>query len=56
MAKSESSSGKIKVVEVQFNQQQYVIIEKVRAEKVFGTEDGEIIRRIFQEFVKQEGR
>jgi len=55
MAKSESPSGKMKVVEVPFNQQQYVIIEKVRAEKVFGTDDGEIIRRIFQEFVKQEG-
>lgn len=55
MAKSESPSEKNKVVEVPFNQQQYVIIEKVRAEKVFGTDDGEIIRRIFQEFVKQEG-
>jgi hypothetical protein len=56
MAKSESPRGKMKVVEVAFNQQQYVIIEKVRAETVFGTDDGEIIRRIFQEFVKQEGR
>ena len=55
MAKSESPSGKTKVIEVPFNQQQYVIIEKLRAEKMFGSEDGEIIRRIFQEFVKQEG-
>jgi hypothetical protein len=55
MEKSESSSGKTTIVEVPFNQQQYVILEKLRAEKTFGTEDGEIIRRIFQEFVKQEG-
>ena len=55
MAKSESQSRKTTIVEVPFNQQQYVILEKLRTENVFGTEDSDIIRRIFQEFVKQEG-
>ena len=56
MAKSPSSTVDPKTVEVGINQQQYVVIEKLRAEKQFGTTDGEIIRKIFQEFVKQEGR
>jgi hypothetical protein len=56
VADSESQSDKTKIVEVGINQQQYVVIERLRAEKQFGTADGEIIRKIFQEFVKQEDR
>ncbi len=55
MVKSEVSSGKSTVVEVTINQQQYVVIEKLRAGGQFGTTDGEILRRVFQEFVQQEG-
>lgn len=55
MAESQSPTEKTKIVEVGINQQQYVVIEKLRAEKQFGTTDGEIIRKIFQEFAKQEG-
>jgi hypothetical protein len=56
VAESPSPIENPKIVEVGINQQQYVIVEKLRAEKQFGTTDGEIIRKIFQEFVKQEGR
>lgn len=55
MAESQARTEKTTIVEVGINQQQYVVIEKLRAEKQFGTTDGEIIRRIFQEFAKQEG-
>ena len=55
MTESKSSHEKTKIVEVGINQQQYVVIERLRAEKQFGATDGEIIRNIFREFVKQEG-
>lgn len=55
MTESKSSDEKTKIVEVGINQQQYVIIERLRVEKQFGATDGEIIRNIFREFVKQEG-
>jgi hypothetical protein len=55
VADSAPQVEKTKTVEVGINQQQYVIIERLRAEKQFGIADGEIIRKIFQEFVKQEG-
>jgi chorismate mutase len=55
MAESQSPNEK-KIVEVGINQQQHVVIERLRAEKQFGTADGEIIRNVFREFVKQEGR
>jgi hypothetical protein len=56
VAESPSTREKTMIVEVGINQQQYVVIERLRAEKQFGAADGEIIRNIFREFVKQEGR
>lgn len=49
-----SSASDDQVTEVMFTQQQYVIIEKLRSEGQFGRTDEEIVRRIFQEFLKQE--
>ena len=54
MADSLSSDG-AQIIEVTFNQQQYVIIEKLKAEGQFGRTDEEIIRNIFLEFLRQEG-
>jgi hypothetical protein len=42
-------------IDVPFNQQQYVAIEKLRTEGQFGQTDEEIVRNIFLEFLKQEG-
>jgi hypothetical protein len=55
MVEATSEGEKPIVVETTINQQQYVAIEQLRAEGTFGTTDGEIIRRVFQEFVRQEG-
>jgi hypothetical protein len=54
MADSRSSDGE-QITEVTFNQQQYIAIEKLRAEGQFGRTDEEIIRNIFLEFLRQEG-
>jgi len=54
MADSPSADGAEKI-EVTFNQQQYVIIEKLKAEGQFGRTDEEIVRNIFLEFLRQEG-
>jgi hypothetical protein len=54
MADSRSSDG-AQIVEVTFNQQQYVIIERLKAEGQFGGADEEIVRNIFLEFLRQEG-
>lgn len=55
MAESSHSPNKNTTVQVSVTQQQYVVIEKLRAEGHFGQTDGQILRRIFQEFVRQEG-
>ncbi len=55
MAEGSHSPTKPTSVEVPVTQQQYVVIEKLRAEGNFGQTDGQILRRIFQEFVRQEG-
>ena len=41
------------VVEVEFNQQQDVYLERLRKEGRYGTSDAEIIRNVFQEFLEQ---
>ena len=43
------------IIEVTFNQQQCVAIEKLKAEGQFGRTDEEIVRNIFLEFLRQEG-
>jgi hypothetical protein len=54
MADSRSSDSE-QIVDVTFNQQQYVVIEKLKAEGQFGRTDEEIVRNIFLEFLRQEG-
>jgi hypothetical protein len=54
MADSRSSDGE-QIIEVTFNQQQYVVIERLKAEEQFGRTDEEIIRNIFRKFLRQEG-
>lgn len=41
------------VVEVEFNQQHDVYLERLRKEGRYGTSDAEIIRNVFQEFLEQ---
>lgn len=55
MSNPDRSKDEAQRIEVTLTQQQYVVIEKLRAEGQFGRADGEIIRRIFQEFLRQEG-
>lgn len=43
------------VVEVTVTEQQAVIFDLLRREPQFDANDGEIVRRVFQEFVRQEG-
>jgi hypothetical protein len=52
---ADSPSDAPQIIEVTFNQQQYVIIERLRAEGQFGRTDEEIVRNIFLEFLRQEG-
>ena len=54
MADSPSADG-AEIIEVAFNQQQYVIIERLKADGQFGRTDEEIVRNIFLEFLRQEG-
>jgi len=54
MANSLSSDG-AQIIEVTFNQQQYLIIERLKADGQFGKTDEEIVRNIFLEFLRQEG-
>ena len=41
-------------VVVRFDQQQRKLLEFLRAEGTFGTEDGEIIRNVVLDYLKQE--
>ena len=43
-------------VVVRFDQQQRKLLDFLRAEKSFGTEDGEIIRNVVLEYLKEEER
>src|SRR6267142_2686131 len=54
MANSRSSDSE-QIIEVTFNQQQYVVIERLKTEGQFGRTDEEIVRNIFLEFLRQEG-
>jgi hypothetical protein len=42
-----------RVVEVEFNQQQDVILKRLKEDGRYGTTDAEIIRNAFQEFLRQ---
>jgi hypothetical protein len=41
-------------VVVRFDQQQRKLVEFLRAEKKFGTEDGEIIRNVVLDYLRQQ--
>jgi len=41
------------VVEVEFNQQQDVYLERLRKDGRYGSDDAEIIENVFQEFLNQ---
>jgi hypothetical protein len=41
-------------VTVRFDQQQRKLLDFLRAEKKFGTEDGEIIRNVVLDYLKQQ--
>ena len=45
--------GETHVVEVEFNQQQDVILKRLRESGEYGTDDAEIIRNVFREFLRQ---
>ena len=49
----DSEAKQKRVVEVEFNQQHEVYLERLRKEGRYGTSDAEIIRNVFQEFLEQ---
>ncbi len=49
----EGRDEKKHVVEVEFNQQQEVILRRLREDGRYGTSDSEIISNAFQEFLRQ---
>lgn len=55
MVSADRPSDEKQTVEVTFSQQQYVVLEKLRAEGQLGKTDAEIICRIFRDFLEQEG-
>jgi hypothetical protein len=50
---ADGDRGEAHVVEVEFNQQQDVILKRLRESGQFGTDDAEIIRNVFREFLRQ---
>ena len=42
-----------RIVEVEFTQQQDVILRRLKEEGRYGATDGEIIRNVFREFLRQ---
>lgn len=55
MASADRPTEETQTIEVTFSQQQYVVLEKLRAEGQLGKTDAEIIGRVFREFLEQEG-
>ena len=54
--KARPSSPRPATVMVRFDQQLRRLLDFLRAEKKFGTEDGEIIRNVVIEYLKQQKR
>lgn len=50
------TSPRLAKVTVRFDQQQRKLLDFLRAEKKFGTDDGEIIRNVVLDYIKQEKR
>lgn len=55
VASADRPTEETQIIEVTFSQQQYVVLEKLRAEGQLGKTDAEIIGRVFREFLEQEG-
>lgn len=51
---SEPMAPRSAKVVVRFDQQQRKLLDFLRAERSFGTEDGEIIRNVVLEYLKEE--
>ena len=51
--KPDDDATEARVVEVEFNQQQDVILERLRESGKYGTSDADIIRNVFREFLSQ---
>ena len=51
--KPDDDAGEARVVEVEFNQQQDVILERLRESGKYGNSDADIIRNVFREFLSQ---
>jgi hypothetical protein len=49
----QDASDEKRVVDVEFNQQQDVILKRLREIGRYGATDAEIIRTVFQEFLRQ---
>lgn len=49
----QSPKGQKYVVEVEFNQQQDVILKRLQEDGRYGKTDAEILRTAFQEFLRQ---
>ena len=49
----DSPNGQKQTVEVEFDQQQDVILKRLREDGRYGTTDAEIIRNAFREFRRQ---
>ena len=49
----QSPKGQKYVVEVEFNQQQDVILKRLQEDGRYGITDAEILRTAFQEFLRQ---
>lgn len=50
---SKSKNDQTRIVEVEFNQQQEVILKQLAEDGKFGNSYSEIIRNILQEFLRQ---
>ena len=55
MAETDPAGAERTVVEVTLTEQQAVVLDNLRRTGELGTADGEIIRRVFLEFLRQEG-
>jgi hypothetical protein len=55
MADPQAPDAQPTVVQVTLTEQQAVVLDNLRRDGAFGTTDAEIIRRVFHEFLRQEG-
>ena len=49
----ETIKAETKIVEVEFNEQQEIILKRLKEDGRYGATDGEIIRNVYREFLKR---